>query len=462
MAKSEAVSQHCCPSLVCIMPAIMPQASIAAHPMPMYMVPPMAAPVVLPQFDVRDDEVSGFRTSPMMSNFVSMPIAWDGSSWPLCTTEESPGDKHGGSVREKVPEQKPMDFRADAPAGLLADVSSNPCSLAWQCQEKVPTQVAMNSMMPEAEMHKMKAGTGTLRHRRGQECRAQGHKSHASGTDNLHITEEQEACQISSNLISQFQAGGQDQLDAIANFVSFAFTSKVTSRAAQMILENVSKNEAVAFASGFRGHIRNAVVSKHANHVVQKITEVMPMSHASFIVDELTGFGLEVSRHVFGCRVLCRILEHVSAADIKYAKLFEYVLTDLDVLCGDAFGSVVVRHLLEFGSSAHKHCIVEALLKDVHGYARHQIGSLVVEAALKHASLEDQSSLVAQILVQEDQLLSMATSRYGCHVARALLDMPGELKKQSIKAFCPLNQQLKESRYGKSVKPLRAAALVQV
>jgi pumilio RNA-binding family len=227
-----------------------------------------------------------------------------------------------------------------------------------------------------------------------------------------------------------------------------------------MIFENISKNEAVAFASGLRGHIRNAVESKHANHVVQKITEVMPVSDASFVIDELTGFGLEVSRHVFGCRVLCRILEHLSATDIKYAKLFEDVFTDLDALCADAFGSVVVRHLLEFGSPAHKHCIVEALLKDIHGYARHQIGSLVVEGALKHASFEDQSSLVAKILVQKDQLLIMATSRYGCHVARALLDMPGELKKESIKAFLPLNQQLKESRYGKSVKPLRAAALV--
>lgn len=447
MAKSEPVSQHCCPSLVCIMPAVMPQASIAAQPMPMYMMAPMAAPVVLPQFDVRNDGVAGYHTGPMMSNFANMPMAWDGSSWPLYTTE-SCGDKEDGSAGEEAPEQQPMNFEA----------CSNPYGMA--CQEEVPTQLDMNSMMPEAHMHKMTAGTGTLRRRRGQECHTQGHKSHASGTDNLHITEEQEACQISSSLIAQFRAGGQDQRDAIAQFVRFAFTSKVTSKAAQMILENISKNEAVAFASGLRGHIRNAVESKHANHVVQKITEVMPVSDASFVMDELTGFGLEVSRHVFGCRVLCRILEHLSATDIKYAKLFEDVFTDLDALCADAFGSVVVRHLLEFGSPAHKHCIVEALLKDIHGYARHQIGSLVVEGALKHASFEDQSSLVAKILVQKDQLLIMATSRYGCHVARALLDMPGELKKESIKAFLPLNQQLKESRYGKSVKPLRAAALV--
>merc|ERR1719217_53615 len=146
-------------------------------------------------------------------------------------------------------------------------------------------------------MHKMTAGTGTLRRRRGQECHTQGHKSHASGAD-----EDQEACQISSNLIAQFRAGGQDQRDAIAQFVRFAFTSKVTSKAAQMILENVSKNEAVAFASGLRGHIRNAVESKHANHVVQKITEVMPVSRARFIVDELKGFGLEIAQHVFGYR----------------------------------------------------------------------------------------------------------------------------------------------------------------
>ena len=53
-----------------------------------------------------------------------------------------------------------------------------------------------------------------------------------------------------------------------------AFGNTVSSRAAQMVLEEASMNDAVALAAGLRGHVRNAVLSKHANHVVQKITEV--------------------------------------------------------------------------------------------------------------------------------------------------------------------------------------------
>ena len=82
-----------------------------------------------------------------------------------------------------------------------------------------------------------------------------------------------------------------------------------------MILDEASLVDAAAFATGLRGCVRSAVQSKHANHVVQKIIEVMPVSHASFVVDELKGVGQEVARHCFGCRVMCRILEHLSPSD---------------------------------------------------------------------------------------------------------------------------------------------------
>lgn len=51
----------------------------------------------------------------------------------------------------------------------------------------------------------------------------------------------------------------------------------------------------------------------------------------------------------------------------------------------------------------------------------------------------------------------LASSQFGRHVAKALLNMPTHLKLEAIDAFCPIEDQLKASRYGKSVaQALRA------
>merc|ERR1711865_260821 len=218
-----------------------------------------------------------------------------------------------------------------------------------------------------------------------------------------------------------------------------------------MILDEASVIDAAAFAAGLRGHVRSAVQSKHANHVVQKIIEVMPVSHASFVVDELKGVGQEVARHCFGCRVLCRILEHLSPNDSSTLELIEEVLADLDELCNHSFGSFVVRHLLEFGLPEHRHRVVTAIQKDLAGYSKHKFGSHVVESALRHASPEDQQMLARELLENREHLMVLAANQFGRHVVRALLAMPGGIKKEVVATMLPMEDRLKSSRYGKSV-----------
>jgi len=248
-----------------------------------------------------------------------------------------------------------------------------------------------------------------LRHRRAQECSVSPFQGvvtdspkfdgplteHVRGTD----TEAAQVRGIASRMAALVQAGGDEKQSALADFERLAFASNLSCRAAQMVLDQASVNDAAAFAAGLRGRVRSAVQSKHANHVVQKIIEVMPVSHASFVVDELKGVGQEVARHAFGCRVLCRILEHLSPSDSSTLEFIEEVLADLDELCNHSFGSFVVRHLLEFGLPEHRHRVVTAIQKDLAGYAKHKFGSHVVESALRHASPEDQQMLTRELLL---------------------------------------------------------------
>jgi len=130
--------------------------------------------------------------------------------------------------------------------------------------------------------------------------------------------------------------------------------------------------------------VRHAVQSKHANYVVQKIVEIMPMKQAAFVAEELTGFGQEASKHAFGCRVICRILEHYSPSDCATSALLEDIAgRNLSEMCSHSYGSYVVRHILDFAGPEHKRLVAQALLPDVAGHSSHRLGSHVVEAALR-------------------------------------------------------------------------------
>jgi hypothetical protein len=431
----------------------------------MFMVAPMSAPVMMPQFD--SSGMVGYGAVP--ANVTNTPFTWTvGTAWP-----------HLGEplFQEEAPMQLPMDAGAPMEFPQQAPVRYTDCEFAtsagWHSHETVPEQIQMDaSVLPPPvtdQVQKKNGGrAGTLRHRRAQECSVSPFQGvvtdlpkfdeplteHVRGTD----TEAAQVRGIASRMAALVQAGGDEKQSALAGFERLAFASNLSCRAAQMVLDQASVNDAAAFAAGLRGRVRSAVQSKHANHVVQKIIEVMPVSHASFVVDELKGVGLEVARHAFGCRVLCRILEHLSPSDSSTLELIEEVLADLDELCNHSFGSFVVRHLLEFGLPEHRHRVVTAIQKDLAGYAKHKFGSHVVESALRHASPEDQHILARELVANREHLMVLAANQFGRHVVRAMLAMPGGIKKEVVGTMLPMEDRLKSSRYGKSVlQALRAA-----
>jgi len=433
--------------------------------MQMFMVAPMGGPVLMPQLQdsMSAGMMMGYGAAP--SNFTGAPYAWSAEgAWPYMGESFLP---------EEAPQQLPMSTAdqqawSAEQAGFWAaqrwPLDTAHLELRGQNQskhstEEVPPQVQMDSMMWQAQSKRMPQQNATLRHRRGQ--RAQ--ESHGAAKDQTNCDEQQtdadseaEARQMADRLLEQFRAGGTSQSLALASFERMAFTSKTSSRAAQMVLDDGPA--AAAFADCLRGHVRSAVQNKHANHVVQKITEKLPVGRASFVVDELKGFGQEIAKSCFGCRVLCRILEHLSPTDLTALQLLEEILSDLSELCNHPFASFVVRHLLEFGAPEHKHRVADALRSDVFGFAKHKFGSHVVEATLRHASLEDQQVLAKELLGNKEQLMVLAANQFGRHVVRALLALPGALKKEAFDALHPMEDQLKASRYGKSVlQSLRAA-----
>jgi hypothetical protein len=391
------------------------------------------------------------------------------------------GDFYKGE--EEAPQQLPMQTE------MFHEVQAAQ-ALNVESEEVVPSQLNMGmtsviqTLAQQQEQIGETMGSRTLRRRRHQEsvdggwwnhveivqdaeeaCTYPGAEFEGNCTQNHCANEpidpkEDQAQELANGLMMQLRIGGPEREAALARFESLSFRNEITSRAAQILLKEASSSDAAALATGLRGHVRSALQSKHANYVLQTLIEVMPVARASFIVDELNGFANKISRQQFGCRFVCRIIEHLPPSGDSTPQFLDEILNgDVHELCYNEFGSYVARHLLEFGLPQHKKQIVSALNSDILWYSKDKFGSHVVEAALRHCSEEDQHMLASGLLHNQDDLVAVAGSQFGRHVARALFSLPGDLRKEAVKVLLPVEGKLKALRYGRSVlQPLRAAA----
>lgn len=323
------------------------------------------------------------------------------------------------------------------------------------CLQDMPTEFATSTSPP---FENAEASESTLRRRRPQMSQG-GHKAltqaafehdQDANSDSQSEAEAVLSRDMADGLLEQLQHCSGDGHDLAQRFQHWAFSSKVSSRAAQLAIQDASAHHAMLLASSLRGQVRRAAQSKHANYVVQKIVEVMPITTVGFVVEELLGFGYETARHRFGCRLLCRILEHLSPGNDATFRLIEDILQNVEELCSHAFGSYVVRHILEFGLPEHKHRVAVALIPHAGWYAKHKLGSHVVEAALRTCPLEDRGAISTALLADQD-IAALATNQFGRHVVRALLSMPGPLKDDTEEALVRVKDQLRHSRFGRGV-----------
>jgi len=208
----------------------------------------------------------------------------------------------------------------------------------------------------------------------------------------------------------------------------------------------------VALVTALHGHVREAINSPHANYVVQKVVELMTPAQASFVIEEVRGNAAAVARHRFGCRVLCRVLEHCSMGNGLVNALVEEMLIDAPALCRHTFGNYVMQHVLEFGAPDQRHTIAMALLQDVRS-AKNRNASHVLEKALEVCPPNDRCALAEHLLSspQPLDLVTLAEHQFGCFVVRALLRLPAQFAQQARACLEPHTSQLEASRHGRKV-----------
>jgi len=218
-------------------------------------------------------------------------------------------------------------------------------------------------------------------------------------------------------------------------------------RVVQEALRVAEPSAAASLASELRGKVWQTIDSPYGNYVVQKMIELLPASLVSFIAEELRGYGVEVARHRFGCRALCRLLEHAGSVATTVA-LVDEALPFLADLCADEYGHHVVECMLEHGSETQVAAVADGILSNLPRFAFDRHATYVVKAVLARGSLGASRKIAEALAGDEGLLVALAAHQYGHHVVSALLRVPGDVRIAARDALRRCDAQLRSTKYG--------------
>lgn len=252
-------------------------------------------------------------------------------------------------------------------------------------------------------------------------------------------------------LLGQLEAGGEEQLAAVATLREFAVRfalEPLGCRLLQFALQVCDQNTRASLVAEFHGHIREMLESPHGNYVVQMVVEVMPTALVHFVALELVGQALSASCHRYGCRIICRLLEH-TAFDGPTVDLVDEIITEVKEISRHVFGHHVIRSILEHGLSRQRVEIARVLHSDLQRLVRNRNASYVIEAVLTHGSAEGQQIICNALFKLPDGVVALAQSQFGHHLVRALARLPGSASETTLHLLASASQRLAASKHGR-------------
>eukprot|EP00927_Polykrikos_kofoidii_P069044 TRINITY_DN64455_c0_g1_i1.p1 TRINITY_DN64455_c0_g1~~TRINITY_DN64455_c0_g1_i1.p1 ORF type:complete len:397 (-),score=47.60 TRINITY_DN64455_c0_g1_i1:4-1134(-) len=231
----------------------------------------------------------------------------------------------------------------------------------------------------------------------------------------------------SRKVMMQLEAGGEEMSLAISQIrgqVQRLALNVHGCRILQVALRTVDQYVAASLVAELHGFVERAINSPHGNFVLQTSIEVLPSTLTAFVVNELTGIGAKVARHKYGCRVLCRLMQHTANASGTTLLIHE-TLQDAPNLCRHIYGHHVLEAVLQFGGLKQVQQVTAALVSDLNINAENEFATFVISTALRCCEREEKVMIASALLSRTEFLVHLAEHPFGCHVVRALLRLPG-------------------------------------
>jgi hypothetical protein len=195
-------------------------------------------------------------------------------------------------------------------------------------------------------------------------------------------------------------------------------------RTVQLALDVAEVPVAATLISELHGHVLETIMSPHGNYVIQKICQVLPAALCRFVVEEIRGNVAIVARHRYGCRILCRLVEH-HALEPAVLTLMDELLLEAGELSRHSFAHHVLQCILSHSPVRQQQMIVDALCTDLHRNMRSRNSSFVIQKVLAHSAAPDLRQLVAALFSGGPSGLAvLARNRNAQQVAQLLAEIP--------------------------------------
>mmetsp|Transcript_9733 Transcript_9733/g.23179 ORF Transcript_9733/g.23179 Transcript_9733/m.23179 type:complete len:466 (+) Transcript_9733:56-1453(+) len=222
-----------------------------------------------------------------------------------------------------------------------------------------------------------------------------------------------------------------------------------------------------AILDRFHGKVVMMALHKNGNHVVQRVIE--STRGQSFVVAELQMAAMKVAKHVYGCRVVQRVLEHYS--DSQCSQLLEIFSANAQQLMADRYGHFIVEHVLDQGAGQRSRLFDVAVAQAVENL--HAISSgfpyvvRVCEKALRcmmHRQPILAQRLFSTVLALEGRATAeqLAPTDHGAALLVELLRTePSEQRQELFLRLCKVEQQNKQKRVVTQLKRMLAKCAEQ-
>jgi len=181
----------------------------------------------------------------------------------------------------------------------------------------------------------------------------------------------------------------------------------------QKALEECNNNEERAqLAAELHGHVVEATLCPHANHVLRKVITSTPPPALNFVIVELMVQGpggiVDLARHRYGCRILEGLLSHCPLEQL--CGMVETLVVESAQLSTHMYGNFVLQRLFEEAPGAVRCRVLHVVHANLVTMGTNFYGSTVVGKAMLHGS-DAEKLLLARAIINVGGLLS-AVSRY--------------------------------------------------
>jgi hypothetical protein len=234
----------------------------------------------------------------------------------------------------------------------------------------------------------------------------------------------------SREIMQRFHDGDKAERRQIASwFAPVAWKlalSPHSTRLCQEVLVEVVGEAQTTFLKELEPHFEELYQNMHGNYVLARVIEVMPSAVLGPLIRRrMKGRAVAMARHRFGCRIVERVVEHCSEAQIGC--LLDEIVADAGTLCRHPFGNFVVQKILEHGSIARRTIILKQMVPTIPVVAMHRTASHVVQKALDHCGEEGQCAVAEAILraPAPNSVLEIADNRFGSFVLEQLASCGG-------------------------------------